>query len=299
MTEKDKYRQDPVTSTEQLLADERIAKYMRKQSLLLKVVKTKLWKVLFGKKLYKQEELMKQQHTLLNNLFGDKLDKIDSRYIDDIFLSVSRRQNKSKKPDDLCIKQFYDSRKKRLQKNNFDLDLMQVDISESSEDSEKVYMALPDYLNLLEHIRKSFKIHNTYYEKKAIDQLPPQEVDEDVFTDYQYNQQKEHIRIEKMNICAKEYMSHIKKEDISPEFSSLCHAFYIAFKGNRDIHPLKKNLEHELDTDLFLDGIFFDTLTNSERSKIAVSIKHIFMVYEKLLKENDHGMHLRNMYDVS
>jgi hypothetical protein len=42
MTEKDKYRQDPVTSTEQLLADERIAKYMRKQSLLLKVVKTKL-----------------------------------------------------------------------------------------------------------------------------------------------------------------------------------------------------------------------------------------------------------------
>ena len=99
--------------------------------------------VFLGKKLFMQEDILKQQDELLNNLFGDRLDNVDSRYVDAMFLSYSKRQNKGKNPDNLCIKWFYASASKKLEKNNFDITNMHVSIDENikAPDNERIFLS--------------------------------------------------------------------------------------------------------------------------------------------------------------
>ena len=68
MTKKNK-EPEIVKTPQDLLAHEGVAKYRRKQNLLVRLVKTKVGKALLGKRLFKHEDILKQQDELLNNLF--------------------------------------------------------------------------------------------------------------------------------------------------------------------------------------------------------------------------------------
>jgi hypothetical protein len=83
-----------IKTVDDLLAYDRVAKYLRKQKLLVKFISTKIGNLLLGKKLYLHKDIVNKQNELLNNLFGDKLEKVDSKYIDNIFLLYSKRKNR-------------------------------------------------------------------------------------------------------------------------------------------------------------------------------------------------------------
>jgi hypothetical protein len=178
------------------------------------------------------EDILKQQDELFGNLFGDKLDKVDSRYVDTMFLSYSKRKNKGKKPDELCMKKLYDYTGKKLQKNNFDISAMQVNIDDAipGKDDEGVFMLLSEYLNILENIRLEFKQVNAEYEAKARNELKNLDDDEFVCTDYQAHSPADEIRNKKIEICGKEYDDLIHSADIDADFPDICNAFYLAFK---------------------------------------------------------------------
>jgi hypothetical protein len=289
-----------VKNTEDLLADDRVAKYMRRQRLLVKLVKTKLWKLLFGKRLFMHEDIFKQQDELFSNLCGDKLDKVDSRYIDSIFLSYSKRKNKSKSPDDLCMKKMYDFTGKKLQKNNFDITAMQIRVDDNpkAKEEEQIFMSMPEYLNLLENIRVQFKKINAEYEIKAKNEL--QTIDDDeIFTDYQAHSQADNIRTKKIEICGKTYDYLMKSADIDVNFPDLCDIFYLAFKWSKNLDSLKKILEHDITSELFIDDIFLKHIDAWNIQKNSITLEHLIMVFEKLLKENTSHIPLRNMYDIS
>lgn len=300
MTKKDKASlATPIKTPEDLLADDRMAKYMRKQKLLVKVVKTKLWKLLFWKKLFMHEDILKQQDELFNNLFGDKLDKVDSRYVDAIFLSYSKRQNKDKKSDELCMKKLYTTSWKRLEKNNFDISTMQVDISDStSKEKDKVFLSLTEYINLLENIRVEFKAINAEYETKAKNELKNID-DEEVFTDYQAHSPADDIRNKKIELCSKSYDTLIKSANIDVDFTDLCTLFYLAFKWIKNLDPAKKIFEHAMKSEISVDDIFLKDDKNSDIQQKTITLDRLMMIFEKLLKENTNHMHLRNMYDIS
>lgn len=309
MTKKDrespqsKTTSNVVKTTEELLADERMAKYMRKQKLLLKLVRTRIWKVFLGKKLFMQEDILKQQDELLNNLFGDRLDNVDSRYVDAMFLSYSKRQNKGKNPDNLCIKWFYASASKKLEKNNFDITNMHVSIDENikAPDNERIFLSLPEYLNLLEQIRLEFKKWNKKYEKAAGDALKGSE-DEEVFTDLQPQMTADRVRTKKIELCWKAYDEILQKSHIDADFSVLCHLLYLAFKASKHLNDIKKKLPHDekLETsNIVIDDIFLKENFEEETVQQEISIDHLLILFEKLLEESHNAVRLRDMYDVS
>ena len=301
MTKKDKESlATPIKTPEDLLTDERMAKYMRKQKLLVKLVKTKLWKLLFGKRLYMHESILKQQDELFNNLFGDNLDKVDSRYVDTIFLSYSKRKNKSKNPDNLCMKKLYNFTERKLQKNDFDIAAMQIRINDDAKakEEEQIFMSMSEYLNLLENIRLEFKSLHTEYETKAKNELKNID-DEEIFTDYQAHSLANDIRTKKIEICNKTYDALIKSANINTDFSDLCNIFYLAFKWVKNLDPAKKILEHAMESEIAVNDIFLqdDDIWNVQQT--TITLNRLMMIFEKLLKENAGHMHLRDMYDIS
>ena len=281
-----------------MLADERVAKYMRNQKLLEMIVNTRIGKILFGKRLFRHEDIVKRQNELLNNLFGNKLDRVDFPYIDALFLLYSKRKNKAKRPNDLCMKRFYDVASKKLQKNEFDIVKMQVNISPSRIEEEKIFLSLPEYLNLLENIRMEFKKVNTDYEKQAKNQVSYFD-DEEVFTDFQAHSPADEIRNKKIEICAKDYDTIIETADISTEFSDLCRIFYLAFKSSKSLEPIKKILESDMDSYVSMDDIFSDDVSMENLQQRTISLENLLTVFENLSKENTSNLHLRSMYDIS
>lgn len=197
------------------------------------------------------------------------------------------------------MKKIYEYSSKKLQRTNYDIAHMQVDISDTTEnDEESVFITLPEYLNLLENIRVEFKKVNADYEQQAKSHI--QMIDaEDICTEFQANLSVDEIRSKKIEICAKDYDTIVKNADIDPEFSELCMAFYLAFKASKQLDPLKKILSSDMQSAIVLDDIFLDDVVPAEGQKKTIPLEYLFKVFEKLMKENSPTMHLRAMYDIS
>jgi len=178
----------------------------------------------------KHKDIIPQQDELFNNLFSERLDKVDSHYIDTLFLLYSKRQNKNKNVDELCIRKIYDITAKKLQKDNLDISNIQVIVDHATDDYDEISLKLSEYLNLLENIRMEFKKQNSNYESKAKDELPHFGEEELIYTDYQANFLADEIRAKKIAICSKEYDELLASGDLQADFSSLCHAFYLIFR---------------------------------------------------------------------
>ena len=51
--------------------------------------------------------------------------------------------------------------------------------------------------------------------------------------------------------------------------------------------------------ELYIDEIFLDHLEKNQVQRKPLSVECLLMIFEKLLKENNHMIHLRDMYDIS